>query len=407
MKFSLIIPTQDRPDLVAVVVRHALLLDHPEFEVIVSDNSTTAEHRQNNRAALREYLDKSGFRIVYPPSVLSAPEHFEFALDFADGDHVIYLTDKMLILPDVLSRVESAVRDTNADIVNWAYAPYVIDDVGSPSGAGVLIEDTEFLKGPMEVFDPRAALQFKAGSEVSRTQQSMREFALGKIVFGSYSRRLIEAIRARSGTLFRGATHDYAAMVQALSVANTGVMLNICGIVFISLPRDKSLGSLTATDSQWALRYFRAFTDSDAIIDGLLVPGVYASQHNMVAHDYKKFLSVYGNMHFFNPANWLAAISADLNDKSKVWLDEQEKQAQLRLFSDYLARTGQRPNLRLRDRSPTICMRIRARLWRLLRPLTIRVHPNMAPPKFRETRLESLDDAVRHVSATRPIEPVR
>ena len=43
MKFSIIIPTQDRAKLLAVAVKYAMQLDHPDFEVIVSDNSTTAE----------------------------------------------------------------------------------------------------------------------------------------------------------------------------------------------------------------------------------------------------------------------------------------------------------------------------------------------------------------------------
>ena len=48
MKFSIVIPTQDRAKLLSVAVKHAMQLDHPDFEVIVSDNSTTAERQRMN-----------------------------------------------------------------------------------------------------------------------------------------------------------------------------------------------------------------------------------------------------------------------------------------------------------------------------------------------------------------------
>ena len=144
-------------------------------------------------------------------------------------------------------------------------------------------------------------------------------------MFGCYSRELIDRIRSRSGTVFGGATHDYSAMVQALSVARTCVMLNAYEAIFFSLPRDQSLGSATATEPQRALQYYRAFTRPDSMLSSLLVPGVYASQHNMVAHDYKKFLPMYGNEHLFSERNWIRAIGTDLLSESMVWLNAAEK----------------------------------------------------------------------------------
>ena len=42
-------------------------------------------------------------------------------------------------------------------------------------------------------------------------------------MFGCYSMELIDRIRLKSGTIFGGATHDYSAMVQALSLARSWV----------------------------------------------------------------------------------------------------------------------------------------------------------------------------------------
>lgn len=336
MKFSIIIPTQDRPSLLAVVVRYAMQIDHPNFEVIVSDNSTSEDQRQSNLLALQKYLGHSNFRIVYPPSVLSPPENFEFALDYATGDYISYLTDKMIILPDTLNRAERAIKPESADIVNWGYALYSIDNIDFPTKSGTLRVDLNLLKNKNEEFRSEKALQLKACGEFSRGRETVHGYVQGKIIFGCYSKTLIDNIRETSKTLFGGATHDYSAMIQALSMAKKSVILGGCGVIFLS-HIDVSIGNATDKNSQAALKYFESFSDSNSVLSHLLVPGLYASQHNMVAHDYIKFLPIYGKESFFEKSNWLVQIYGDLISESKIWLNEDEKNLQLELFFDYVA----------------------------------------------------------------------
>ncbi|WP_175625563.1 MULTISPECIES: glycosyltransferase [Oxalobacteraceae] len=397
MKFSIIIPTQDRPHLLAVVVRYAMQIEHSHFEVIVSDNSTSDELHQQNLEILQDYVGMPNFRIIRPPKVLPLPWHFEFALDKASGEYISYLTDKMIILPSTLSKVEAAIQATNAEIVNWAYAPFAVDDIHSPSGSGLLTEEVCFLKGRPLIFDAIKALEFKASGKTPRNQQQTYDYALGKIVFGCYSRNLINRILEKSGTLFGGATHDYSAMIQALSMAKACVMLNTYGVLFISLPRDKSLGSLTATDSQSALRYFQSFSDGESIIANLPVPGLYSSQHNMVAYDYKKFLPMYGKIGLFNQRNWLSSISADLYFEGRVWSDLEERENQYKLFSNYLKKTNQTVSHSEPQQSapkPGYLIRILKRLTRL-----IRITPPEEPTQItsRQTMVQSLAAAVQHL----------
>ncbi len=332
MKFSIVIPTHNRADLLAVAAKHAANVVHPLFEIIICDNSTSDELRKLNLEAVSDYIDRDNFSIVCPPKPLSPPENFEFALDFVTGDHIVFLTDKMVILPHILSVAEETIRNTGAEIVNWANAPYQIGNLHNPSGPGVLIENTDFLDGCAEHYDPIKALRFKASCLVPRGKQSTKDYVMGKIIFGCYSKNLIHRIRAKSGTVFGGATHDYSAMIQGLSLAKKCIMLNTYGVLFISLPRDQSLGSLTATDSQQALNYFETFSNTKEILASLLIPGIYSSQHNMVAHDYMKFLPMYENLHLFNEVKWFLAIHSDLTSKSMIWLDSSEKNSQKKLL---------------------------------------------------------------------------
>ena len=80
MKFSIVIPTHNRPALLAVAVKYALQTHHPDFEVIVSDNSSTDSLKALNAEAVRHYVDLPNFKLIIPPRHLSPPEHFEFAL---------------------------------------------------------------------------------------------------------------------------------------------------------------------------------------------------------------------------------------------------------------------------------------------------------------------------------------
>lgn len=397
MKFSIVIPTQNRSRMLAVVVRHAMQPDHEHFEVIVSDNSTTEEQRQLNAQALSEYIGHSNFRIVYPPQILSAPEHFEFALNSATGDYVAFLTDKMVILPGLLPKVEAVIADTGAEIVNWAYAPYTIDDLDIPDGPGTLIEDNDLVKKQYEIFDPIEALKFKAGCTVPRNQQSTRDYALGKIIFGVYSKELIRRILAHSGTLFGGATHDYSAMIQALSMAGTCVMLNAYGVIFISLPMNKSLGSLTANDAQGALKYFEAFTEGDSIIANLLVPGLYASQHNMVAYDYKKFLPMYGHSEMFSVRNWLRAIYDDLYSKNRIWKNLDEKSLQVNFLSNYLKMNKLTVAPKKKENGISLLDRVCRKRDQVLQAIYPIHSDSWKPERFTNQKLERIDEAVQRL----------
>ena len=86
------------------------------------------------------------------------------------------------------------------------------------------------------------------------------------------------------------------------------------------------------------------------MLSSLLVPNVYASQHNMVAHDFKKFLPMYGNEHLFSERNWIRAIATDLLSESMVWLNPAEKESQVNLFRRHVKRPGYLLAMKLRRR---------------------------------------------------------
>lgn len=338
MKFSIVIPTQNRPELMALAVHYALTQNFANIELIVSDNSTTDDYKEKNKLELQGHIEDNRLLLVSPPNVLSAPEHFEFALQYATGDYVLFLTDKMMLLPDTLVRTEYTIRETGAEIVNWLDVSITIADFQKTAGSGVLEGFSRTSDRLFHMYDPIKELKAKASGFTPRTNQSKENYVTGKICFGCFSRGLIERIKEYSGGLFGGVTHDYSALVQGLSVSRGCAALDSPGIIFVSLPADKSLGMLTYLRSAAALNYYKSFSNPDAMLSSLFVPNLYSSQHNMVAADYVKYLDLYNKSHLFIEKYWLRSIGLDLLVKDRIWINDKEKRSQHNIFFSFLIR---------------------------------------------------------------------
>ena len=125
------------------------------------------------------------------------------------------------------------------------------------------------------------------------------------------------------------------------------------------------------------------------MLASLLVPNVYASQHNMVAHDYKKFLPMYGNEHLFSERNWIRAICTDLLSESMIWLNPAEKAAQVNLFRSHVNRPGYLLAMKLRRRVAELQSSMIRTRDRML---------NRNPPATSQTfSAASLEQAMEHV----------
>ena len=244
----------------------------------------------------------------------------------------------MILLPNTLQIAADAIKKSGAEIINWRYFSFVPDNYLKPSGFGHLTDHLDSFSSNYKKYDPLKELKIKASGLLPRPSMSVESYVKGKICFGCYSKDLIARIINNSGALYGGATHDYSAMVQALILANKCIMLDEPGILFITLPANKSWGSLTALQASYALRYYNSFVDPESMLNSLLVPGLYASAHNMVAHDYVKYLKLYGKYKLFNENLWLRSIGTDLYLPNRVWTTVAEYQNQYNLFLRYISK---------------------------------------------------------------------
>jgi hypothetical protein len=278
-KFSILIPTRDRPALLAFALQSAKLQTYEDFEVIVSDNFV----EKPARAVFDEHAD-SRFRYVRPPEPVSMADNWEFASRQANGEHLTVLIDKTVLLPSTLAATAAALAAQPADIVSWWNEAFDLDREAESRG--------EFTRGcyapgyrqrPAEYFDARAELARRFRLDVRRGSEGVH-YGYGKICFGTFSAALLERIRARCGRAFYPLCPDYTSMLLGLAMADRALDLGRPGLMSINTA-GVSNGARFAHSAGHA-RWFSQTSGAEYGAEHWPVPGVYASHHNIVAFDY-------------------------------------------------------------------------------------------------------------------------
>lgn len=331
MKFSLIYPTRNRPAFVKVALKFLEYQDFDAFEVIVCDNYSDISfscEKQCGESNLKN------LKYIRPPKDLSMSENWNYALKFAKGDYVAFFTDKTFMLPKFLSKIENVLNLGDWDIINWTgnyYNPASFDDY---FGKGIYYDINLKIKTSFySIFNPKDELNIKGNGLISREEQNESQYCRGKIVFGFYSSKLISKIISNSGKLFHDISPDYTSMILALSYAESAIEVNSAGVVQIHT--DLSNGSLTRTSDSAMLGFIKTLNNSNNIMKNLMVANAYASQHNIVAHDYLQLKLKY-NLNFnFKIENWLVYIWEDLNKIKRKWEKVENKRVQNKYLNNF------------------------------------------------------------------------
>jgi hypothetical protein len=334
-RFSIVYPTRHRPEFIREALAILELQGGASFEVVVCDNFIDPA-LSCERVCEQSGLDNVVY--VHPPEPLGMVENWNHALPFATGDYVAYLTDKMFVLPRALRRVDDALRKANEpDIVSWtsdAFYPAHPPDYLGP-GTYVRIEASGSSDG-FRRYSPQHDLDRRGRAPVARGEQGASDYARGKLAFGAYRRELVERIVDRYGSLFHSINPDYTSMVLALVEARSAIeMPNSC---VASVNTDIGNGYRSDTNDAAAL----AFLDSlrggaETVVPSLFIPGLYASQHNGVAHDFLNLKLAYDLEFEFNRAHWIAYCVEDIQRPGRQWSSDAAAANQKRILAAFLA----------------------------------------------------------------------
>jgi hypothetical protein len=270
-QFSVLVPTHDRPDLVAMAVASVVAQRHADFEVIVSDDPV--------RAPCDEAISAIGderVRYLRTEGRVSMADNWEHALAAAQGEYVCVLLDKSALLPDALAVAAASLERTPVDIVTWWNEGFTPVAEGERRGW----YEPYFQPGTESAYDPRDVLRRRLSFQVRRGAEGIDYFR-GKICFGAFSRSLIERIRAKQGKVFFPIAPDYTSRAAGSWLATSAVDLG--RPLMLSYRTDRSNGLQYRIDASHARQFI---VDSGVnLLDELPIPGLYASSHNLTAHD--------------------------------------------------------------------------------------------------------------------------
>jgi hypothetical protein len=272
-RFSVVVPTRDRPDLLTFCLQSLAAQTFADFEVVVADNPTTAPARE-----IFDRFARSGWRYIRPDAPVAMHDNFERAVGAATGDHVAVVIDKTLLHPSALAVADRALQAQPADIVTWQNEGFVpVDEVRDPARGRFQARATP--RAPVR-YDPLVELAVRFAN-ASRRGLDPVHYVRGKIVFGAFSRPLLERIRERTGRLFHPLAADYTSMVPACVLAEGA--LDVGRPLLVSYNTVRSNGFRQGTDPAYSRRFIEAV--DPAIIEALPLPGLYAAVHNVVAYD--------------------------------------------------------------------------------------------------------------------------
>lgn len=337
---SIVVPTRDRPLLLRSLLDSIDQSDVANIEVIIADNPSDDISAASSSLSFEHW---PWVKYRRNPRDADICENFEWGLSQATGDFVTFLTDKMSWREGALELLVQHLRAEEPDIANWADVIFTPHDGLAPLGGGSVVGAPP-VSGKFKNFDPHAVLKKKANGKQSRREMEPFEYLAGKIVFGTYSRRLLSVLEKCPSGVFRGATHDYAASIQALNVAQKCTFFSEPLVVHVSLPQMLSTGSSTDYSAATLRDYIHRRSDSLGwdLLSALPIPGLYSSVHNVVAHDIRLFSKQADGSDRFNLDNWFPHFWDDLLLEGKIWESEAARVTQINLLETFEQRHAKR-----------------------------------------------------------------
>jgi glycosyltransferase involved in cell wall biosynthesis len=214
--FSIVIPTFNRSDLVPYAIGSVLGQTFDDFEIIVSDNSSTDDTAE----VVRGFTDPR-VRYVRTPKRLVVSESWEFARSSARGTLILLLGDDDALLATTLQRFAHEHRRHDADFLFCKLAEY--RDGGFPG------RDKNTLTSP----------PFSGASRritIDEFVQPMFSFRLRFNLHPSgffFSRALADRVASRCGRFFQTNGVEYCSWPLAAALAKNIIYIDtplaICG----------------------------------------------------------------------------------------------------------------------------------------------------------------------------------
>ncbi len=209
MKFSVLLPTRNRLELLRYAIETVRRQDDADWEIIVSDNAS-----EEDIAGYVRSLNDPRVRYFRTASFVPVTGNWNNALEKSTGDYVVMLGDDDCLLKGYFSTLRRLIEERGApDLVYHGALLYAYPGVmpGFPEGFLQPYGYAGFLKGATAPF----WLEREVALQCVRDAMDFRVTFGFNMQFALVSRRLIDALRGK-GPFYQSPYPDYYAMNAAL-----------------------------------------------------------------------------------------------------------------------------------------------------------------------------------------------
>lgn len=232
MKFSVLLPTRNRLELLRLAVESVRQQNFADWEIVISDNASEQD--------IAGYVASCGderIRYFRTERLLPVTENWNAALERSSGDYLIMLGDDDGLMHGCLARAHRLIGD-------WEGPDAIYTEALQFAYPGVIPgHENGFVQSGYNAFMQEKVLPFRLARE---TALEMVHASLAfRIRYGFnmqhfiFSRRLVDALRPR-GPFFQSPYPDYYA-ANAILLAAASIVVNPQPLVMIGIS-PKSFG---------------------------------------------------------------------------------------------------------------------------------------------------------------------
>lgn len=187
--FSICVPTRNRAETLQYCLKSLLHQNYDSYEIVVSDNSDPDESRET-LAVIKE-LNSKKIRYFRPESVLSMTENFEFTLEKATGEYILFMGDDDGLVVNSLGYVVEIHREYQPEIIKCPGVIYYWP--GSTQG------ETTSLRYP----HARPHLWLNGKESLNQVFSfDINYYILPMVYYSFVKRELIDRVKKVSGSFF-------------------------------------------------------------------------------------------------------------------------------------------------------------------------------------------------------------
>ena len=193
IKFTVIIPTRERADVLVHCLRTVVAQDYENLEIIVSDNHSNDDTRE----VVESFRDKR-IKYINTGRRLSMSSNWEYALSFASEGYVGFLGDDDGLLPGSMTRLSNIIDEYRPDAINAPYVDYNWPDNGTDAA------------GQIRVPSRSATKYYSSARFISDLLSGYLSYVDGPLIYnGSFAKiEAINAARDEEGVFFKAQSPD-------------------------------------------------------------------------------------------------------------------------------------------------------------------------------------------------------